>query len=251
MRTRGIMLALCVAALVARAHRAEAQTSPRAIIERGIEAMGGANRIDAVNAGTTQMKGTMYEGKNSLDFTEETFFQRPDRYKGIMHVQSGNQKLDITVIFNGDKGWIKSGAGSVRPFGEKAIAEFHEELYSDRVQRLTPLLAGDFQLAMLSPIKVDRKTAVGIHVTSRGHRPVDIYFDPDTGLPVEIVRRATDFADGKEYTQARIFSDYRTIEGVKTATKVAIYKDGKKHMVQEAVKVKYLPSLDASVFAKP
>lgn len=251
MRTGGRILALCVAALVSSAPRAEAQTNARAIVERGIQAMGGASRIDAIKAGRSDMKGTLYEGKNSAEFTEETFFQLPDRYKAIMHVKSGAQTLDITVVFNGDTGWIKTGAGAARPFGDKALSEIHEELYSDRVERLNPLLGGDFQLATLAPIKVDDKTAVGVHVTSRGHRPVDIYFAQDTGLPVEMVRHATNYADGKEYTQARIFTDYRAIEGVQSATKVTIYKDGKKYMVQEALKVKYLPSLDATVFAKP
>jgi hypothetical protein len=230
---------------------AHAQTNARALIERGIEALGGAQRLDGIKAGQSELKGILYVEPNSYEFTQETFFERPDRYKAVMHVKAGNQTLLITLVFDGDKGWIKRGADKTRPFEKKALAEIREERYADRVQRLTPLLGDGFQFTPLDAIKIGSKPAIGLRITSRGHRPVDVYFDQASGLPVEMVRRAVDYTNGKEYTQARVFGDYRAVDGVKTATKITIYKDGKKYMVQQAVKVKYLPKIDSSVFAEP
>ena len=248
---RGRLILLTIAAFFSVSALARAQDNLRALIERGIESMGGAKRIDAVKAGQSEMKGTLYQGTNSADFTQQTWFERPDKYKGVTQVQVGQQKVDITLVFNGDNGWIKSGGGPARPFGDKAMSEVKEERYQDQILQLTPLLGRDYQLAPLSEIKVNGRPALGLRVTSNGHRAVDLYVDKATGLPVETLRRALDYANGKEYTQAKVFSDYKATDGLKTPSRVVVYQDGKKYMVEEVVKVKYLPEIEASVFAKP
>jgi len=252
MPSRHLLFLVTVAVFLPGSHTARGQDAARAAIQRAIEALGGARRIDDVRAAHTEMKGTLYQGDRSVDFTAENWFQYPDEFKGVNRFPAGGGKtLAIVIVFDGKEAWIKNGEQNARPFSGPGLAEIKEEVYASQVQRLTPLLGRDYQLVPLQSINVDRKPAVGVRVTSRGHRPIDIYFDRATGLPVETVRQASDFADAKKYVQARLFSDYRTIDSLKTATRVTIYKDDKKLMTQEVTKVKYLPRIEADVFAKP
>jgi ABC-type Na+ transport system ATPase subunit NatA len=125
-------------------------------------------------------------------------------------------------------------------------------LYVDEVVTLVPLKEKDYKLSTLGETKVGKKAAVGIKVTRKDHRDVNLFFDKDTGLLVKTETTIKDFmAGGQELNQETVMSDFKEIEGRKLPTKVVISRDGKKFVDGETSDQKYSDKLEDSVFAKP
>src|SRR5438309_5901844 len=83
MRTSFLLPLGMVVLLAGPAGRAGAGDGARAVIDRAIRAVGGADHVDRAKAGRAQSKGTLRHGASTLDFTQETFYQWPDRFKGV------------------------------------------------------------------------------------------------------------------------------------------------------------------------
>ena len=95
------------------------------------------------------------------------------------------------------------------------------------------------------------RPAVGIRVAAPGHKDVSLYFDKQTGLLVKITRQALDAQTGQEVSEERIIQEYQDVNGLKTAKKVLINRDGKKFLEAEVTDVQFLEKVDDSTFAKP
>src|SRR5947208_1477821 len=83
--------------------------------------------------------------------------------------------------------------------------------------------------------KVNGKPAVGVRVSHKGHRDINLYFDKDKGLLLKIERTVKDLmAGGKESQEEVSYSDYKEVEGVQQPTKLVIKRDGKDYVDGEA-----------------
>jgi hypothetical protein len=250
MRTSFLLPLAAVALLSGPAGGARAGDGVRAVIDRAIQAVGGAERIDRVKAGRTQTRGTLHRGGKTFDFTQETFYQWPDQFKGVLALEGGGKKLTITTVSSGDKGWVNF-AGRTKELEDRALDEANEERNLANIGRLTSLSDRTFELAALAEVTMTGRPTVGVKVMSRGYRDVSLYFDKNTGLLVMTQRYGVDASSGKEFREEKVLSDYRDVDGLKSPRRVVIYRDGKTYMEVEVTGVKYLEKLDESVFAKP
>jgi hypothetical protein len=114
-----------------------------------------------------------------------------------------------------------------------------------------PLKDKQFKLATIGEIKVEKRTALGVKVSSKGHRDVDLYFDKETGLLVKTEHIAKDDMSGQEVTEESFPSDYKDVQGTKQPMKFVVKRSGKLFMDGEATEVKMYEKLDASLFEKP
>ncbi len=236
-------VAVVLAGGAARADEAEA----KAIIDKGIKAFGGADVINKFPAATSQAKGKFYGMGEGIDYTSETQVQAPDKYR--TEVTAGDFKF-IQVV-KGDKGWISAG-GMVKEMDKEELAEAQEGLYAGTVARLVPLTGEGYKLSTLGAKKVGDREAVGVRVEHKGHRDVNLYFDKENGLLLQVERRAKDvMGGGDEYTSEMTYGDYKKVDGLQVAYKLTLKRDGKRFIEQESTEVKVAAKLDDSVFAKP
>ena len=250
MRTSFLLPLVVLAFPTSPACPAGAEDGARAVIDRAIRAVGGAERIDKVKAGRTQTKGTLHRDGQTFDFTQETFYHWPDQFKGILQLEADGHKVSVTTVSNGDRAWVNLD-GRTRALEDRALDEATEERHLVNVVRLTTLKDAAFDLSSLGEVKVNGRPAVAVKVTSRGHRDVRLYFDKNTGLLVKTERRGVEPASGKEFTEEKLLSDYRDVDGLKSPRRVVINRDGTTFMEVEVTGVKYLEKLDDSVFARP
>ena len=131
------------------------------------------------------------------------------------------------------------------------LDEVKEELHVEYVQTLVPLLKDKaYTLNALGEIKIHDRPAVGIRVTSKGHKDVNLYFDKATGLLTKSERRALN--DNKmEVSEETFYGDYKDVDGVKVPMKVVVHHDGKKYVEMEITEQRFLDQLDDSEFARP
>src|SRR5947199_8063195 len=132
------------------------------------------------------------------------------------------------------------------------MAEAREELYAAGVETLVPLTGKEFKLTPLGEVKVGARPAVGVRVSHEGRRDINLFFDKEKYHLLKVERTVKDFmAGGQEVRQETAYGDYKDVEGIATAHKFDIKRDGKDYVDGEMTEVKLHEKLDDSLFTKP
>jgi hypothetical protein len=224
------------------------------VIDKAVKAMGGEEKLAKFKAQTFKMKGKFYGMGDGTDFTGEWQVQPPDKMRFQIDADvGGTQATVLTFVINGDKVWEKGFNEASKEVTDKdELAESKEEIHAHRVTSLLPLKDKGYQLASLGEVKIDGKPAVGIRVSHKGYRDVNLFFDKDNGLPLKVERVVKDKnSGGKEQTQEEILKGYKEVSGVLHPMKILINRDGQKYVEGEVTEIEFKEKIDDSVFAKP
>jgi hypothetical protein len=243
-------LTACVVLAAAGAGRADDQAEARALVDKAIKAAGGEAKLAQLKASTWKAKGTFYGMGEGIPYTSEMAFQYPDRQKVTIEGNVNNMNFSFTFVVNGDKGWAKLGDNTEEMAADR-LKETKEEMYAGWVTRLLPVKDKAFTLAPLGEVKVGDRPALGVKISHKGHRDINVYFDKETSLLVKSEATVKDDQSDKEVSQEVVFSKHKEIDGVKVPMKVDIKRDGKRYVEAENTEVKFADKLDDSVFAKP
>jgi hypothetical protein len=252
---RKFLLASAVLFLIC-AGRVAAEDEVQAILEKAAKAHGGKDKLAKLKNAAVQAKS-----KGTIDMfggikVEIEALAQGGRFKQIIQTEVGGMNINQTLAYDGKEFWaeINGKVFTLKDLGldEKKLKEaIEEQLYSERVVGLMFLGEKGIELSPLGEIKVNDKPAVGLRVSSKGHKDINLYFDKDKGLLVKTEMRATDVLGGQETAEEKILSDYKEMDGLPRPTKVAVLRDGKKLMDLEVTEVKILDKLEDSTFAKP
>ncbi len=243
---RSYLTAALIGALVLAAG-ARADDDPKAVIARAIKAHGGEEAKAKFKAGQTKAKGKI-EVAGGLDFTQESSFMLPDKFKESLDLQVMGQPVHVVTVYDGKDLHIEANGKAV-PVEDKIKDMVKGTLYAMRVGQLTPLLKGkDFELSALGEVKVDSKPAVGVLVKSKGQKDVSLFFNKETGLLAKVEHRTLDPMSGNEITEERIITEYTKGDHGPTPKKVTINHDGSKYMEVEILETKQLEKIDDSEF---
>jgi hypothetical protein len=239
----GLVLAGPVAA------RADDAADARAIVDKAIKAHGG-DALTKYKAVTVQMKGTVQAMGQGIEFSGEVATHGPERQKLDIEASVAGQKFRVVNVLNGDKGWTRFGDETMELDKDK-IAEAKEQAHAGWVASLVPLKEKGYTLTTVGEAKVNDKPAVGVKVSYKGRRDVDLYFDKASGLLVKSEARVRDEESGQEVNEETFYSDYKEVQGTQQAMKFLVKRDGKVFMEGEATSYELTEKLPDSVFDKP
>jgi hypothetical protein len=252
MRKTWCVVAAAMALAAAGAARADDKADARAVIDKALKAVGGADKLAAGKALTFKGKGKTYASGAALEFTADWAVQPPDKLRFQLDLDVNGMKIAIAQVFNGKEGWTRLN-DQVAPMDKDAAAEVKEEMYAGGVTALWPLVKDKaYQLSLVGDAQVGDHAAVGVRVSHEGHRDVNLFFDKTSGLLLKSERRVKDqMSGGQEMTQETFYHDYKDVSGAKHAMKIAIKRDGKDFTEAEITELEYPDKLDDSTFAKP
>jgi hypothetical protein len=229
---------------------ARAEDDAKAVIAKAIKAHGGEEAQTKFQAAQTKAKGKI-ELFGGLEFTQESAFMLPDRFKESVSMEVMGQQIQVVSVLKGTELSIVANGQEV-PIDEKMKDALKESVYAMKVARLVPLVKEKgFELSSLGEVKVGDKPAVGVLVKSKGRKDISLFFDKETGLLKKWEHRTVDPQSGNEITEERIVTEYTKTDGVPTAKKVTVNHDGNKFMELEILETKRLEKLEDSEFAKP
>ncbi len=186
----------------------------------------------------------------AIPMTGELSMQGNDKVRVDVEVEAGGMKFHVLNIVAGDKGWTKLG-DETKEMSKDELTEGNEQAYGGWVTTLAPLKGKEFTLATVGEIKVNDKPALGVKVSSKGHRDVDLFFDKESGMLVKTETRVKDEASGQEVSEESFPTEYKEVQGTKQAMKFTVKRDGKLFMEGEASEIQLSDKLDASLFTKP
>jgi hypothetical protein len=246
-----VSLTVCAAVIFSTLVRADDEADAKALLDKAIKARGGADTLSKFKAATVKMKGKYYGMGDGIDFTLERSSQFPDRSRVEISGEANGQKFSFTQVLQGDKGWNAS-EGASQELSKEDLAETKENLYAEWVTQLYPLTAKEYKLAPLGESKVGDKEAIGLKVSRKDHRDINLYFDKKTSLLVKREATIKDMMNGgKEVAEEVLYDDYKEKDGVKYPAKVVVNRDGKKYVESETTEYKPAEKIDDKTFEKP
>lgn len=125
--------------------------------------------------------------------------------------------------------------------------------YMLQISRLLPLVDDKaYKLDSLGEIKVEDKPAVGVRVSSKGKKDINLYFYKDSGLLAKVEVRSVEPGTEKEITEERIFVEYQKEkkDGQAVPKTILVKHDGKDFLKGEVTETTFLETVDDSEFAK-
>jgi len=228
-----------------------ADDDPREIVAKAIKAHGGEEYLTKNKAAQLKSKGKInIPGAGELDFTQETAFMIPDKFRDSIELTVMNMKINVKTLVNGDtvslevNGKEVDGADKVK----KAIKDTGHVM---DVGRLVTLKDKAYELSLIGEDKVEGKKVVGVLVSKKGQKDVSVFFDKETGLIAKLEYRGVEPGTDNEVNEERIVKEYeKNKEGIPLAKKIIVKHDGKTFLEAEVLEIKHFEKLDDSEFKK-
>jgi photosynthetic reaction center cytochrome c subunit len=221
--------------------QASGEPSADQILDKYIQALGGAQRVAAVTSFAG--KGT-YQGYAELEKSPiEITAKAPGQRATIIHTSNG----DWTTTYDGRTGWVAEPGRPV-PLLE-LTGQFLEAVKVDADLAFPARIKQSFtQWRVGYPTMINDHEVEVLQGSSGGNFLVKLYFDKESGLLVRQVRY-TNSPVGLNPTQID-YMDYRDVSGVKMPFRwMTTWTDGKASTELGEIKVN-TPIADAQ-FAKP
>jgi hypothetical protein len=235
---------------LATSSRAADDKDAKAVLDKGIKALGGEEKLGKVKAYTAKAKGKITLGDTDNEFTSETTVQGVDHFRNEFEGEFGGNKVKGLIILAGDKGCWQFGDDKM-DMDKDALANEKRNAYLQAVPvTLLPLKDKAFKIESAKEDKVDGKPADALKVTGPDGKDFTLYFDKESGLPVKLVAKVVGFM-GDEATQETTYSDYKELGGIKKATKIQTKRGGEKFLEQQISDFKVLDKVDAKTFTEP
>src|SRR5262249_20981423 len=142
--------------------------------------------------------------------------------------------------------------GKTRRLKEAELREMKTCLQEAYVATLVPLLRDEgYKLSLLDETKVKGKPAVGVRVKSADMPALKLYFDKEAGLLVRPERQAYNAGTRQDVRQETFYTGYKTIDGVRVATRLVQSWDGKEVSASKITDLKYPSKVDEGEFEEP
>jgi hypothetical protein len=223
---------------------AQAPGAPSAdqILDRYIEASGGAERLRGLTSFTAKGTSTGY-GPEGTPRPVEIFARAPGLRTTIIHTLNG----DSTTTFDGRTGWI---AAPLRPVPVLALngsalegARLDAELsFPARIKEVM----SRWRVGL--PTTIDDRDVNVVQGTMPGGAIATLYFDAESGLLIRLLR-FSDSVVGRAPTQID-YADYRDVSGIKMPFRWTVaWLDGKENF--ELSEIQPNAPIEASRFARP
>src|ERR1051326_203514 len=145
-----LLMGMIACTLLSNSHDIAQKDSARAIIERAIEAQGGAQKVVMLRCMRIKVEGTtnFVPSQPNLPFTIEDIWQMPDKYKTTSIISFMGQKHVQTEVIDGSRGWSRSD-GAVQDMPPDALREMKEQKYAEDLDRLAVVGEKGIQISAL------------------------------------------------------------------------------------------------------
>lgn len=218
-----------------------------------------AQKAHGGRAALTKYPGVQVKYKGDVDVNGvqakvegEVSYQFPERMKNVINVDVNGMKILVQQGYDGKALWLSVMGMNQEIKDKDLIAEMKEGLYSETVASLADIDDKDYKLSPLGEMKIKDVEAVGVRVSKKDKRDVNLWFDKKNHLLVKSESRGKDpFGQGAEANQEKYYSGYKAIMGIQTPNRMEVHNDGKKIVEMEISDMRYSEKLDDTHFQRP
>ena len=221
----------------------------RALIDRAIQAHGGAARLERTKKGHVKAKCEVKDVNAPFEYEIEEWFDLPARNKRIYDEKGHGTARHVEWLFMGKESWMREGSRRVEHKSWPVSLSAEQQQWYAVLAILLLLREKDAQLTSLPEETKDGRILAGIHVVYFLYSG-DYFFDKSTGLLARSKRTWQSPVNGEEEDAETIYEDYRDIQGIHYPMrfKVAAKKYSSTFTLSS---IEFLDKIDESIFSKP
>lgn len=232
---------------------ADDRTSCLALLDKAIKAQGldvGQNPLLSI---AWKSKGKyVVNGEVEVSFTEEGIASGTDRLRIDLAGEAGDMTFKEVWVLNRDKGWLKESIAQDRTtdLPKDLLVPLKESFHAVRIGQILPSLREQpYGLAPLGELKLGSHDAVGIRVSRKDRRDVNLYFDKKTSLLLKSEVRLLEWK-GRDVTYEFFYADFTDHDGRKYFSRLTVKREGKLLLETKLRDLKAQPPED-SAFDRP
>jgi hypothetical protein len=189
----------------------------RALIDRALNAAGGAEKLAQPRAYSFKQEMTEKTNKATAAVVTKTmyYFQPPNQYRREEESQRGGRPSKYVEVISGNRGWAKRD-GVSQPLTLDTIKHPVEVQQGFGYKFILNLRDPAFTPALLGESRVGDRLVVGVKLTrpvGRGAEERRLFFDPQTHLLVKSELHAK-LSVGGELASEQTWGDFRMIDGI-------------------------------------
>lgn len=222
----------------------EAAATGRALLDKAVEAMGGAAIIDGVKAYREESVSVVTTPQGEMEITATTTAALPDRLRQELTTPMGV----MTIVLSGGKGTMRGPQGA-RDLPEAQRVQLTKQLQRSPVYLLQRRAANGFTVTTAGQSKVGGTAVTLVRVELEGDTAT-LGIDPTTGYLRSLLARGT----GPNGVPADVlieFDDYRAVDGLSVAHGRRTSVGGTALQRVTIKKVEVNPTLAEDTFASP
>jgi hypothetical protein len=249
--TRVLVPLLSVAVLIAAGSRAGAQ-EPKDIIAKAIKAHGGEEALTKYPAAVAKNKGTLdLPGVGKVEFTQDVSYMLPDKFREEVSLSVNGMNFSVLTLVSGDTISMELNGNKMDP-PEATKTALKDVGHLLKVGRLVTLVKDQgYEFSAVGEVMVEGKPALGVRVSAKDRKDINLYFDKETGLLAKMEHRTTNAATGDEVNEERIVVGYqKTKQDLPIPKKVIVKHDGKTFLEAEVQEAEFLEKIDDGQFKK-
>lgn len=211
------------------------------LIAKHLQALGGVQKLKAINTKRTVIKTTTPQGEMKMVMEQK----RPMKMRMDMEVQG----MTITQAFDGKQGWFLGPMTGGKPQVLPAEQAKGLEQQADMDSSLIDYKARGTKVALLGKDTVDGSEVYKLQVTSKDGDASTLFLDADSYLLVRIQTKMK--AQGQEVEQETVLGDYREVGGTMEphSLEVNVKGAGSQKLTMEKVEVNV--AVDDARFVAP
>jgi len=185
---------------------------PRAILDRALQAHGGAARLEQTKKGHLKAKSEGNQVNVPFRLEIEEWFDLPSRYKRIKTGSINEKPFHREDGTTEKESWAREGSGPISTFSVQLPMSVTEHWHAILASLLL-LRDKDVQFKSLPDETKDGRALVGFHATSRQVEG-DFFFDKSTGLLAKTQRTKQNPQGSQEVIADTSYDDYREVQGI-------------------------------------
>lgn len=219
---------------------------PRAILDRAIQAHGGAARLERTKKGHLKAKSEGTQSDVSFKVEIEEWFDLPNRYSRTIDAGSKDAPTHFEEVYIGKECWIRKGNGP---------AQLHQPLpvlqnWYAILALLLSLRDKNVQLKPLPDETKDGRTFAGFHALSP-QGSGDFIFDKSTGLLAKTRQIRPNSLGGQEMIAEASYDDYHDIQGIHYPMRFKTISGKTDSTTVTISAIEFGDKIDENVFQKP
>jgi zinc protease len=216
----------------------------RDLIRRVVDAKGGLARLKNVKTVVAEATTTFRMEQGELESTTTTYVVYPDKFRVDAQVAGA----EVQQVYNAGEAWQKDPNG-VREAPAPMKEEFGASVRRDTIPLLIAAAEGTLDVKLLPEEGRDGTVLRVLEISGPRVSPVRLYVD-SANL---IARQAYSSAgpDGQPMQAEEVFSDYRTVDGIKVPFTAQVLRDGRPILERTLTEVTFNSTIDPKLFSRP
>jgi zinc protease len=214
------------------------QQSAKTVLDKAIAAKGGLAKLRTIRTVKAETTTTVRGAGGPVTFASTTWIQYPDRFRVDADMPGGK----LAQVYADGHFWVADAQGP-KEMPESGRAPLQSAIARDTIRLLAK--AGEGGL-VVRDVDSDDPLLDAIEISGADTPPVTLFVNRDTGL-IEKER----YVSGAEGRTEELYSDYRTVNGVRFAFHTVLRRPGAPEVERDVKTIRYNVPLPPGLFEKP